>query len=597
MINLSHIHLAYERTLIEQGELRIYNGQITGIIGESGCGKTTLLQIIGLLGQCKNVEYDFDGTAVHNLSSYQRAKILRQDICFVMQDIYLFKGFTVYEIMKLYASFVNDKIDEDGIYRLLHRVRLHVDIHMMADTLSGGEKQRLCIACGLLKEAKLFIFDEPFANLDQANVENIFEIIQNLAYKENKMVVISTHDEQIFSQFDRIYQIANPKLLLIKETPTQSQEILSHNVPFRFSCLKSYVNLYNKKHQWKNWGLCIFMSMIISLLIIIGNFNSSFQKVNGSSLLSLMKNEVVLVHSEGKAISVKEQTKIRSLLSSYQVYGFYIYEDNQGVVLKSYLENEKDSFQIHETVSKRGQLNDKEIFNPIYMSYALYRKLDNINQYQFIDHNQDVLSINASHILKPSEDGMNSIYIPYDQMQKFFKEKGIDMGLLDNAILKIPIESISDITDIEKEIPDEYQIMNMGFVDISIKAAQIFEKSSVNVFIYLVLFLIFLYKIFDIIKIKHDLILFKISGIDNRNLFLMKVYQEGVFYIKNFILSVLLILILSWWLNILMLESFFDMIISMTVWNGFMYVFLLIIYTIGILMFTPAYMLRKNKEE
>lgn len=593
MIGIKNINLAFERVLLDQGELCIRNGLLTGIIGESGCGKTSLLQMIGLLSNSGTMKYTFDGISIDDLSSREKMQILREDICFVMQDIYLFEDLTIYEIMKLYASFVNREINEDDVYKCLHQVNLHLDIHTYTKTLSGGEKQRLCIACGLLKNAKLFIFDEPFANLDKENIKRVLTIIQELAYQDNKMVVISTHDQQIYKQFDVIYQFKNQRLVLQKDATHKDVKLESQHNPFHFSSLMSYVHLYYRKHKWKSIGLSSLMAIIIALLVVIGNFNQSFQQTNGTSLLSLMKNEVVIIRKDVKVISPKEQAVLKSKLSEYEVYNAYSFRDFQNMTVNSYLDNEKESFQVLEVFNEEGMLNNQKTDKPIFMTYSMYRSLHNERSYVI----NNSLSIKASHILNPSEDTMSGIYIPYEDMEQYLKDIGIDIGLMETACLKVPINSVEDIAIIEKLMTDEYQMLHDEFIGVSIQAAKIFEKSTVNIFVFITLFVLFIYKIFDVIKVKKDLILFKMSGIHNYDLCLMKAYQEGILFICNIIISIILMATISKVLNILVFESFMDMMFLIVIWNIGMYIVLLIIYFVMISLFSPAAMLRKNKDD
>ena len=216
MITMNDINISFQKTLIESGSLIIPNGCVTGIIGKSGTGKTALLEVIGLLSDQPS-HYLFDDDDIRELSDDERKDRLRYDISFIFQDIQLFEDLTLKENMHFYASLVNKQLSDDEIYHQLDMVGLNVDIHTYVKTMSIGERQRVSILCGLLKDAKLFIFDEPTAYLDSKNEKIIMDIILKLAHEMNKMVVIATHNQEFIKRLDRIYVIENQQLLLKKD--------------------------------------------------------------------------------------------------------------------------------------------------------------------------------------------------------------------------------------------------------------------------------------------------------------------------------------------------------------------------------------------
>ncbi len=125
----------------------------------------------------------------------QRNEILRQ-------DIYSFYDMTISEMIRFYASFLGKILEDQDIYQYFHEVCLQFDIRTQADNLFGGEKQQLMFDCSILKNAQSFIFDEAFAYLDKRDIENIFEIIQKLAYQVKKADYYLSHDAHMYECFD-----------------------------------------------------------------------------------------------------------------------------------------------------------------------------------------------------------------------------------------------------------------------------------------------------------------------------------------------------------------------------------------------------------
>ncbi len=592
MISLKNIQLFYGRSLIEDGSMDIYNQQMTGIIGESGCGKTTLLQKIGLLDDIGDMIYTFHNIDVHNQSHNTKIDILRNHICFVMQDIYLFEDYTIGEMIKVYAKLVRKELCDDDIYRLLDDVDLSLDIQTYIHHLSGGEKQRLMIVCGLLKEAELFIFDEPFAYLDDENALRIFQIIQKIAYEEKKMVVISTHDERIYHQFDRIYKIEDRKLSLIKDSKHEDINKTMNEQPFSLSLLYDYIKLNLKKHRVKNICLCLMLSLLISLLVSITMFHENFEKVNGQSLLSLMKNEVIVIPAKGNTIKPKTVAALQSDLYEYNIYSHYVYQNADFIKLKYYLDNEQKSFDIFHELSYSA-INDKKMKKPIYMSYSLYRSLQD-NQCLYSDQwNQQTL-FTASYVLNPTEDNEQSLYIPYADFKSYLKERKIDIGLQTCSYLKIPIQSLEEIEIIEEKLPDDLVINQESFVSTSLDMIKIFNKDYIYIFVVLSLIMILCYKVLDIFKVRKDFILLKIFGVPRSSLILMKGIEEIIVLFISEFFTICFSAILLMVMKIFILETLMNiMVSSLCIYIG-IYILTLLLYSLFIMKIPMISLLRKN---
>ncbi|UTY38499.1 ATP-binding cassette domain-containing protein [Allocoprobacillus halotolerans] len=187
MIHIKNIQLSFpSKVLIESGNMEIPYGQITGIIGESGTGKTALLQEIGLLKKDCSFDYVFDDMHLHEYDDNQRAMVRCQNISFIYQEVCFFQKMSLRENIEFFAMLAHKSLTEEDIYKLLDMVHLDFDLSTSIETLSGGEKQRLAILCGLIREADLFIFDEPTSYLDATNTAIIIELLKDLAYQKKK---------------------------------------------------------------------------------------------------------------------------------------------------------------------------------------------------------------------------------------------------------------------------------------------------------------------------------------------------------------------------------------------------------------------------
>lgn len=151
MIQLNHIHIEYDKILLNNASMTIYPSQVTLIQGRSGTGKTSLLYQIGCISKKISCEYNYQNLHLHQLNEEQLALIRKNDIGYVLQDYLLFDHYDVLGNLK-HACMLNDiSKTEEELQKLLQTVKLHISLHQRISELSGGEKQRLAIACALLK--------------------------------------------------------------------------------------------------------------------------------------------------------------------------------------------------------------------------------------------------------------------------------------------------------------------------------------------------------------------------------------------------------------------------------------------------------------
>ena len=248
MISLTDINLSFgEHRLIESGKLNIPYSQVTLLQGESGCGKTTLLMSIALLHTQMSMNYNFDELNVLKIDKKEQCLIRQNDISIIFQENYLFEHLTLIENIQFHADLAGNKMSEDEIRKYLDFVKLDLDFHTNIKSMSGGEKQRLAVVCGIVKNAKLFIFDEPTAYLDEDNKKIILSIIQQLAYDFNKMVIVASHDDSFLNIADQIYTIIDLKVIPLKESQYQITNLEFKGKVLDKKVLRKYVYKKNKR--------------------------------------------------------------------------------------------------------------------------------------------------------------------------------------------------------------------------------------------------------------------------------------------------------------------------------------------------------------
>ncbi len=195
--------------------LSINSGEFTALIGPSGSGKTTLLQLIGCLDQPTRGSIFLNGKDVSTLNRNQRADMRRGTIGFIFQFFALIPTLTAYENieMPLILTGVAPDKRRTRVTELLKAVELSDHGHHRPDQLSGGQQQRVAIARALSTEPALILADEPTANLDTINGQQVMEIVKKLNEETGVTFVFATHDQRVIKYARRIVTLQDGKII------------------------------------------------------------------------------------------------------------------------------------------------------------------------------------------------------------------------------------------------------------------------------------------------------------------------------------------------------------------------------------------------
>ena len=189
-------------------------GEIVSLEGPSGSGKTTFLSILGCILTASNGEVIVDGQPIDASRESSLAAIRKRSLGFVFQQFNLFPSLTALENVE-YALNVKGLKGRDALTeaeRVIDAVGLAERKHFLPRDLSGGQKQRVAIARALAGSAPILLADEPTANLDSVVGTQILEMFRDLAKKENRALVIVTHDPKVRAIADRVVKIHDGKL-------------------------------------------------------------------------------------------------------------------------------------------------------------------------------------------------------------------------------------------------------------------------------------------------------------------------------------------------------------------------------------------------
>lgn len=202
----------------------IEKGEFAVILGPSGAGKTTILNILGGMDKCNSGEINVAGKNIAKYNSKELTKYRRNDIGFVFQFYNLVQNLTALENIELTNQICKDTIPAEEV---LMSVGLKDRIKNFPSQLSGGEQQRVAIARALAKKPKLLLCDEPTGALDSKTGQKVLEVLQNTCKKYEMTVVVITHNVAISAIANRVIKMKNGTVeeIIINENPLSVKEI------------------------------------------------------------------------------------------------------------------------------------------------------------------------------------------------------------------------------------------------------------------------------------------------------------------------------------------------------------------------------------
>lgn len=198
----------------------IEKGEFAVIVGESGAGKTTVLNMLGGMDTCDEGSIIVDGENISSFSKKQLITYRRYDIGFVFQFYNLINNLTALENVEL-ASQICD--DTDSAEKVLSDVGLSDRMNSFPAQLSGGEQQRVSIARAMAKKPKLLLCDEPTGALDYHTGKQILKLLYDTCKERNMTVVVITHNQAIAPMADRIIKIKNARVesVIVNQNPAE----------------------------------------------------------------------------------------------------------------------------------------------------------------------------------------------------------------------------------------------------------------------------------------------------------------------------------------------------------------------------------------
>ena len=202
---------------LDNVSLDIYEGDYLAVMGASGSGKSTAMNILGCLDRPSQGQYKLNGFSVENLSDNELASLRNQKLGFVFQQFHLLSDATALENVMLpmiYAG-IDSKLRNKKAKEALNKVGLSDRMNNKPNQLSGGQQQRVAIARAIINSPSLLLADEPTGALDSKTTEDVLDLFDKL-HQSGITIVLVTHEDEVASRAKKIARFKDGKIIEIK---------------------------------------------------------------------------------------------------------------------------------------------------------------------------------------------------------------------------------------------------------------------------------------------------------------------------------------------------------------------------------------------
>ena len=216
MIQANKINFSYGNLkVLKDLDLQIEKDEFVSIVGASGCGKTTLLQLLGTLEKADSGEIFIDGKIVNKLLDKQLSVFRNQKIGFVFQFHNLLAEFSALENVCLPAFIAgkSKKEAEQKATEILTMLGMENRLSHKPNALSGGEQQRVAVSRALINSPAIILADEPSGNLDSKNAKDLHQLLLKLNQETGQTIVIVTHNDELANMANRKLEMVDGKLI------------------------------------------------------------------------------------------------------------------------------------------------------------------------------------------------------------------------------------------------------------------------------------------------------------------------------------------------------------------------------------------------
>lgn len=199
------------RLVLSDLQLELEQGECIALMGDSGCGKTTLLNLISGLEPLQRGEIEVAGLSLNGASEAQLSKLRKLHIGIVFQQFNLLSSLKVIDNIEFSARLAS-RFDPALCQRLARELGIKSLLDKLPATLSGGEMQRVAIARALAARPRLLLADEPTGDLDEKNSERVIELLLAVVKSHQTALLMVTHSESVARRMDKIYRLSDGQL-------------------------------------------------------------------------------------------------------------------------------------------------------------------------------------------------------------------------------------------------------------------------------------------------------------------------------------------------------------------------------------------------
>jgi len=209
MITLEHIshHYKQQAPVLTLHSFEAQAGEHWLLLGKSGCGKTSLLHIIGGLLKPSAGKVLINGQTLYSLKPAKIDRLRARTMGLVFQKTHLLHTLNVMQNLEIAQYMAGLPIDRKRIKTVLEQLQLEHRLKHYPSQLSGGEAQRLAVARAVLNQPTILLADEPTASLDDENAGKVIDLLKTQAQQYNATLLIATHDQRVKNNFDKILQL------------------------------------------------------------------------------------------------------------------------------------------------------------------------------------------------------------------------------------------------------------------------------------------------------------------------------------------------------------------------------------------------------
>lgn len=206
----------YEIRALDNVSISVEEGEFVALVGSSGSGKTTMLNLLGGLDVPTEGEIYIQGRSLSGMNREERTIFRRRNIGFVFQQFNLVPVLNVYENITLPLLLDGRKVDETFLLTIMKQLKLEEKMYQVPDALSGGQQQRVAIARALCAKPAILLADEPTGNLDSRNSMEVAALFKNCASQFHQTVILVTHDEEVAQMADRILPMEDGRIRMTR---------------------------------------------------------------------------------------------------------------------------------------------------------------------------------------------------------------------------------------------------------------------------------------------------------------------------------------------------------------------------------------------